>query len=162
MPIDDRLSLEKEMAEMHTTFRSFYATIINTSTILVTANVTLLGFAISNKSSALVCIGFIFPLVLYGVIVFFGAMYVSVFFSGFKIEYTVDKNNPLFFSSLLTLMAPYLLKEFREILVNQVGDEQLEQLRSNSGYLYPRGTFILLGGASVSQVFAAEIGRAHV
>lgn len=117
MPIDDRFSLEKEMAEMHATFRSFYTTIINASTILVTANITLLSFAISNKSSALIGIGSIFPLVLYGAIVFFGRMYGGVFFSAIKIEYIVDKNNPLFFSSLLALMAPDILKKFREILV---------------------------------------------
>jgi hypothetical protein len=142
---------------MHTTFRFFLTIVISAATVTVTANATVISFALSNKSSMLLCLGAIFPFILFLMIAFFGAMYTAVFFAGIRAEMELDKNVPMFFSVLLSIMSRDYYKRCREIILKYDNESQIEQFQKYPAMMLPPFALTLLTALSAIQIIAAAV-----
>ena len=71
--------MKEERAEIYETYRSCFRLMINTVTFTTTANVTVIGFAINNKSALLVFFGCLFPLILLLCIFLFSRLFGTEF-----------------------------------------------------------------------------------
>ena len=97
MPLDPNTNFENEISEIFTSLRTIDTLLVSASTIITTANVTLVGFAINAKSSILMIVGSVFPLLLLTLLMFYAKIVSALFFAALKIERKIHGKEPLFF-----------------------------------------------------------------
>jgi hypothetical protein len=157
-PQDDNKLLEIELAQSIETFRSLLNLVVSTFSILITANVALLGYAIANQRALLIGIGAIFPLAGLAVLYFVGRLIVPAIYTGLTIENQIQNRPDLFFWSLLAVMAGSSIPKLALIINIQDPKERLKSLRQFGGYM-PFGHVTIWGLLILSgiQVIAAPI-----
>lgn len=100
--------------------------LISTMTFLTTADVTLIGYAVGNRSAMLVFVASLFPLMSLIVLFMFSRIYGAIFFSGMRISDSDAAS--LFFSSSLLLAKPELYHELKSIVELDDTYKQLNRL----------------------------------
>jgi hypothetical protein len=154
-PLSDLERLQLQQAAE--TYRAQLSLMVQILTILVVADITLVGYAITAKSAAIVAIGTAFPL---------GMLYISwavfklsipFFFIAVKIELNSGVQG-LFSTFLAFVQTPTYLSELRDIAASGTFQEQIAKLRKmkipsvRAGKLHGR---ILMFGVAAAQIMAA-------
>ncbi len=117
-----------ERAEIFETYRSSFRMLISTMTFLTTADVTFIGYAMSNKSAMLIFVASLFPIMSLVVLFMFSRIFGAIFFSGMRISESEGDAASLFFSSSLLLAKPKLYHELKSIAELDDTYKQLNRL----------------------------------
>lgn len=131
--------LEIELEQTFETFRALFRLVVSIFTILITANVTLVGYAMANQTALMLGMGAIFPLGGLAILVFVGRMFVPLLHTALTIESEIKHRPDLFFWSLAAVMAGSSVPRFRSIAALEEPQERLVQLRQQFGNFVPFG-----------------------
>jgi hypothetical protein len=98
-------------------YRSSTSTLVQILTVLVVGDVTVAGFAMNQKSSGILIVGIVFPIIMYYLIYRINFILVSSFFTAVSLEQKYGGKNENWLAStlLLTGISPEALKEMTEI-----------------------------------------------
>ena len=135
--------IDQEIAEIFETNRSMLRITINLSAILTTANITLIGFAVANKSSFLVFLGSFFPLVYMAFLIFMYKVFVSLTLSAMRLE-KFSPDGALFASTVVSLIMPSTYHKLLKINKISNRDEQLDELRNTYATPFTPFTHLLV------------------
>ena len=141
-----------ERAELFETYRSSFRVLISTITFLTTANVTVIGFAVSNRSAILIFLGSLFPVLLLIGFFMFSRVYGAIFFSGMRVNDRDGDQGSLFFSSSLLLAKPELYYELKSIVKIDDDDEQLDRLLTLKSQFTPPFSLVIVPTIAFLQV----------
>lgn len=161
--LDPKANFENEISEIFTSLRTIDTLLVSASTIITTANVTLVGFAINAESSALMIVGSILPLLLLTLLMFYAKIVSALFFAALKIERKIHGQDPLFFSAVIAIMSPKIRRILDEILCIEDGESQLSRLHLVFGRIFsfnlasilPTGLVICLSALFFGQLIGA-------
>ena len=139
----DNQNVDREIAEFFETARSFFRIIISVSAILGTVNITLLGFAIDNKSSFLLFIVFIFPITYIFFLVYMFKLLIVLALPIMNLTKIVP-NTSLFVSAAFALVMPSIYKMLSDLRNIDNTEDQLHSLIRNYRTPFTPFTHILL------------------
>ena len=136
--------MHNERAELFETYRSLFRSMVATTSFFLTANVTVIGFAASNKSAFLILISGLFPLTLMITYLLFSRIYCSLFFSAMQIDLQNEQNGKFFFSVALSILNSDLYKKLEHIAKMDSFEMQTKELQKiQNKFTPPFSTAIL-------------------
>lgn len=133
---DANTFLELELQEAFENYRTILKLVVSIFTLLVTANITVIGYALANKVTILFAAGAIFPIAGLLLLLFFGRMFVPITYTAFMIEQTTTNRPDCFWGVLLAMMASSTIPKIKGILEIEDPQERVKQLSKQlSGFL---------------------------
>lgn len=135
--------IDREVAEIFETIRSTFRLTVSLSAVLTTANITLLGFAFSNRSASLIFLGSFFPMVYMAFLAYAYKVFIALALSAMRLE-KFAPNGALFASTVVSFVIPSTYLTLSKIIRLDEYDEQLNELRKNYVMPFTPFTHILI------------------
>ncbi len=143
-------------------YRSTISTLVQILTVLVVGDVTVAGFAMNQKSSGILIVGVVFPIIMYYLIYRINFILVSTFFTAVSLEQKYGGINENWLASTLLVVgiSPEALKEMVEI--SKITDPNIRAKRLRKASVPPirKGMGLLrfsLIAIAVGQIWAPFI-----
>lgn len=148
--------IDREIAEVFETFRSTFRLAMTASAVITTATITLLGYAITNKSAALLLINAFFPVVLIVFLSYTTRIFMAVALSAITLEKSIPVGGH-FASNVMSLILPSMRQYLFEI--SEIGDleKRLQKLSDSFWIPFTPFTHLLLPIWSIMQISGAMI-----
>ncbi|MGI9490027.1 MAG: hypothetical protein ACR2RF_29880 [Geminicoccaceae bacterium] len=147
--------MDKDRDQLFETYRSSFRLLTSAVSFLLTAEVTIIGFAITNKSSSLVVLGILFPIFMLISYVLFSRLFCPIFICGIKGEISNPNGNSKFFSLALISANKDLYKTLLPIAGLDDFDIQMERIREISSSFIPPFVPLIMTSMAIVHLIAA-------
>lgn len=136
-----------------TTYQAIWSSLIQIITVLMIANATILGYAITTKIAGIMFLGAFFPVMIIAVELMANKRALPVIYTAISLEqkFGIDNTDWLGSTFISVTMSPDYLKQLQNIAANTNPEERIEQLKHTPiplfrgiySYLLPSGIVLV-------------------